>query len=217
MQAEQVTVNGENFIGLLGFASDRYAVLAPEFPHESVLGVPTLKAKVYGTNLVGMFAAGNSNGILVPYFISDTELEYLKAFMSGVGAEVLRVGDRYTAIGNMIACNDKRAYASSSLARDYREIGDVLGVEVVTGDVAGHPEVGAYVIATNRGFIAHPDAEGRIPDLAEIFGVEGMAGTVNCGVPFVKSGLIANGNGYLTGGRTTPIELQRIEDALGFM
>lgn len=217
MQADQVTVNGENFIGLLGMATDRYAVISPEFQYESILDVPTLKTRIYGTTLAGMFCAGNSNGIIVPYFVADNELEKLKAFLGKVGAKVLRVDDRYTAIGNMIACNDRRAYVSSSLTRDYREIEDVLGVEVVTGDVSGHTEVGAYLLATNKGFIAHPDAEHQLSKFADIFKVNGMVGTVNCGVPYVKSGLIVNCNGYLAGARTTPIEMQRIEDALGFM
>jgi translation initiation factor 6 len=217
MQADQVSVNGENFIGLLGMATDRYAILSPEFKYESILDVPTLRTRIYGTTLAGMFCAGNSNGLILPYFIEDNEYENLKSFLAKAGARVLRIDDRFTAIGNMLSCNDKRAYVSSSLTRDYKEIEDVLGVEVVTGDVAGHIEVGAYVTATNRGFIAHPDAEDHLKNLAEVFKVNGMIGTVNCGVPYVKSGLIANSNGYLAGGRTTPIEMQRIEDALGFM
>ena len=39
----------------------------------------------------------------------------------------------------------------------------------------------------------------------------------NFGFPFVKSGLIANSNGYLAGSRTTGIELGRIDEALGFL
>ncbi|MFH1055082.1 MAG: translation initiation factor IF-6 [Candidatus Altiarchaeota archaeon] len=216
MHADQVTVHGEDFIGLLGTASDRYAVISPEFEFSEILDVPTLKTKIYGTKLVGIFCTGNSNGVLVPYFISDTEFAAMVAFMKPLGVEVMKVKDKYTAVGNMVAANDKKAFISNSLTRDYKEIEDALGVEAVLGDVGGHIEVGAYIFATNKGFLAHPDAESQLPQLKELFKVGGMVGTVNCGIPYVKSGLIANSNGYITGGRTTPIEMQRIEDALGF-
>ena len=217
MLFSQSTVEGDYFIGLYGFATDKYAFISPNFTEESVLGVPTLKAKTYSTNLVGMFCAGNSNGVILPYFVSDPEMEPIKSFMSALGVEVIRVEDKYTALGNMMVANDKRAYVSSILARDYKDIEDALGVEVVTGDIAGRPEVGAFVTATNKGFLAHPDAERQLPQLAEILKVKGMLGTVNCGVPYVKSGLICNSNGYVAGLKTTGIEMQRIEDALGLI
>jgi translation initiation factor 6 len=217
MQSEQMTVFGEDFVGLFGLACDRYAVVSPHFEGDDILSVPTLKTKMYGTNLVGMFCTGNSKGLLIPYFVTDGEYADIVSFMRPLGVEVARVEDRYTAVGNMIACNDKKAFISSSLTRDFKAIEHALGVEAIPGDVAGHIEVGAYVYPTNRGFLAHPAAEKQLGQLKEIFGVDGMLGTLNCGVPYVKSGIIANKNGYITGSKTTPIEMQRLEDALGFV
>ena len=208
---------GEDYVGLLGLATDKYAVVSPHFEQEEMLSVPTLKVKMYGTNLIGMFCTGNSNGILVPYFIEDREYEALTSFMRPLGVEVQKVEDRYTAVGNMIACNDRKAFISSSLTRDFKEIEHALGVEAIPGDIAGHIAVGSYVFPTNKGFLAHPAAENQLKQIKETFSVDGMLGTVNCGVPYVKSGLIANSNGYITGSMTTPIEMQRIEDALGFV
>ena len=215
MHVSQVRVNGEDFVGLLGLASDRYAVLSPEFKDVGVLQVPVLRTRIYGTNLAGLFCAGNSNGILAPYFLSDTEMDALRSFASEVGAEVLKLEGKYTAIGNLVACNDKAAIVSTHI-RDVKTLRDALDVEVVQMDVGAHSEVGAYVLPTNRGFLAHPDAEEQLDELKGILGVEGMVGTVNCGVPYVKSGVIANSRGYMTGQQTTGIELQRIDDALGF-
>jgi len=219
MHVLTTAVNGENFVGLLGFATDRYAVLSPEFNEneEEILEVPILRTKAYGTNLVGMFCTGNSNGVLLPYFVSDDELESISKFMSPLGVEVARVEDKYTALGNMVLSNDKGAIVSSSLTREFEKIKDVLAVEAVEGDVNGRPEVGAHAAATNKGFLAHFAAEEQLKEISDILKVSGILGTVNCGVPYVKSGLIANSNGYITGRRTTGIELQRIDDAFGFM
>jgi len=216
MIAEQVCVEGENFVGLLGFASDGYAVVSPAFELDEVLGVPTLKTKVYGTGLVGMFCTGNSNGILLPYFVTDNEYEAITRFAKRMGINAHRLNDKYTAVGNMIAVNDKKAYVSEVI-RDYKAIEDTLDVEAFTGSIGGRIEVGAFLFATNKGFLAHPDAERHLAEIKAVLGVPGNIGTVNCGVPYVKSGLIANSNGYVTGAKTTGIEMQRIEDALGLV
>ncbi len=216
MRVDQVAVDGENFVGLLGFATDAYAILSAGFPQTDVLDVPTIRSKVYGTNLVGMFCTGNSNGIIMPYFTSDTELAHIRNLTKDCGAVVEMFEDKHTALGNMICANDKGAIVSSSIT-NYKKIEEILKVPVVSMEIGGHIEVGAYITATNKGFIAHPDAEKQIDAIKDALGVAGMIGTVNCGIPFVKSGLISNSNGYLTGTRTTGIELQRIDDALGFV
>jgi len=216
MQYLQLHVHGESFIGLLGFATDRYALLSAHFPPNSVLGVPTLRTRIYGTNLVGLLCQGNSHGILLPYFIPEDDLRKIRKFADDVGFSVGKVEDRHTALGNLIACNDHGALASP-LFEDTKVIKDVLNVDVVKMKVASSNEVGACVLATNKGFLAHHDAEDQLSDIAGVLKVKGLAGTVNYGVPFVKSGVIANSNGYITGMQTSGTELGRIEDALGFI
>ena len=216
MQVIQTRVQGEDFIGLLGFATDKYAIISPNFKENEILEVPTLKARIYGTNLVGIFCAGNSNGLLLPYFISDDAVAEIRKFIGRLGVEVGRIDETHTALGNMISCNDHAAVVSPDV-HDVKTIKDILDVEAVQRKVGRHSEVGACLVATNRGFLAHENAEGELKHLADILKVKGDIGTVNRGIHFVKSGLIANSNGYATGQLTTPIELNRIEDALGLV
>jgi len=216
MQVIQTRVQGEDFVGLLGFSTDRYAILSPNFKESEILGVPTLKTRLYGTNLVGIFCAGNSNGLILPYFISETEMNAIRAFMRKLDVSVGKIEGSYTAIGNLVAANDRAAIVSPDI-QELRAIQDTLGVEVVRSKVGGNSEVGECVVATNKGFLASPSAQNEIDRLAEIFKVKGSVGTVNRGVNFIKSGLVANINGYMTGLMTTPIELGRIEDSLGLV
>ncbi|MBM3309083.1 MAG: translation initiation factor IF-6, partial [Candidatus Altiarchaeales archaeon] len=195
--------------------SDKYAVLSDNFPKNDVLNVPVLNTKVYGTNLVGLLCQGNSNGILLPYFIPDYDYDKIKKFASSLGVNVGKVYDRHTALGNMVACNDKGAIVSP-LVED-KVVEDILDVEVVKMKVASSNEVGACILATNKGFMAHHDAEHQLEEIASILKVKGLTGTVSYGFPFVKSSIIANSNGYLVGDRTSGVELGRIEDALGFV
>lgn len=218
MHLQQVSINGEDFVGLLGFATDRYAVLSENFRKIDVLNVPILRTRIYGTNLVGMLCVGNSNGLLVPYFVSDEDIDEIKKFLieSGIDINIGRIFDKYTVIGNMIACNDKSAIVSHDIS-DTEVIRDILDVEVIRGYIANHRGVGACCIATNKGFVVHPDAKDELDRISDIFGVKGNTGSVNFGFPFVKSGIIANSYGYITGFRTTGIELGRIDEALGFL
>lgn len=216
MHVAQVHVKGEDFVGLLGFAGDEYALLAPDFPKTKVLSVPEVRISIYGTNLVGLFCAGNSNGILLPYFTSDLEFDRIKKLTKGLDLNLGVLPDRHTAIGNLVTANDKAALVSP-LIEDAGVIEDVLGVEALIGPVGGHKEVGAVLLPTNKGFLVCPEAEREIPELEGLLGVKGMCGTVNYGFPFLKSGLIANSHGFITGRRTSGIELGRIDEALGFV
>ncbi|MEA3254559.1 MAG: translation initiation factor IF-6 [Candidatus Altiarchaeota archaeon] len=215
---QQISIDGEDLLGLLGLATDSYAILSSNFKDVSVLGVPVIKTKVYGTNLIGLFCAGNSQGLLVPYFIDDEKINEIKKTLSesGVDVKISKINDRFTALGNLVACNDNAALISPKFS-DLSVFKDVLDVEIIQRDVAGHEEVGSCCVATNKGFLTHPDAEEELKEFSDIFKVNGKAGSVNLGFPFIGSGLIANSSGYITGLRTTGIELGRIDDALGFL
>jgi translation initiation factor 6 len=218
MHVQQVSVRGEDFVGLLGMSSDSYSLLSRTFPKVTALKVPTIRLAVHGSTLVGLFCAGNSKGLLLPHFVSNEDILALKKSLKNEGVEinVERIGDKSTALGNLIACNDNAAFISP-LISEKKKIEDVLGVEVTQGNIGGHEEVGACCLATNKGFLVHPDAEDELAYLAEVFGVAGMSGSVNFGFPFIKSGLIANSTGYVTGRRTTGIELDRIDQALDLL
>jgi len=215
MHLAQIDLKGEDFVGLFGFASDEYALLSPDFPETGVFEVPEVRTTIYGTHIVGLFCCGNSNGMLLPYFTSDREFDEIRSLTKDLDLNLGVLRDRHTAIGNLICANDNAALVSP-LIDDVQIVEDVLGVETLKGAVGGHNEVGAVVLATNKGFIACPDAEEELSELGNILGVPGLCATVNYGFPFVKSGLIANSGGFITGRRTSGIELGKIDDALGF-
>ncbi|MFC2154336.1 translation initiation factor IF-6 [Candidatus Altiarchaeota archaeon] len=218
MYFQQIQIAGEDFVGLLGMACDKYALLSKNFPKTNVFQVPIHKTKIYGTQLVGLFCAGNSNGLLLPFFTSHEKIKDLTKFLEGLGVNYGIIADKHTAIGNLVACNDKAALVSPKIG-DSSLIEDVLGVEVVQEELyGGHEEVGSCLCVTNKGLLAHPDAEKKLEWLRGFFKVEeARIGSVNFGFPFVKSGMIANSNGYVTGRATSGIEMGRIDEALGFL
>ena len=206
-------------IGLYALATDEVCLL-PSFSREKdveefseVLGVPVVTARVAGSSLIGAFVAGNSQGVIVPWIVQEDEVSRLKE----AGIDVLVVKDRVTALGNLVAANDRGAIISESVSkRTAQEIAEFLGVDFVHRNLAGMEVVGAAVAVTNKGFLAHPSiSEEELSLLKDLFKVEGDTTTVNFGDPFVRTGIVANSKGAIVGEDTSPVELLKIESVLG--
>jgi len=179
-----------------------------------------LKGKVIftsigSTNLIGILAVGNSNGIILPYFVSNHEIRAIKSVWDG---NIGKIESKITALGNLVLVNDKGAIIGEGLMKDkkaVKKIMDTLGVEAVSCRIAGLPYVGSLAIATNRGILAHPsliDEEQKV--LKEVLKAPVDIGTINSGVPFVPSGLLANDNGVVIGSFTTGPEILIITNIL---
>ncbi len=211
---------GDGYLGLFGFATDKYCLLSDRLGEgkikeaHKVFGVKVIESSVYNFFLTGIMSAGNSNGALVPYLIDEREL---KAVRKGVEATV--VPDNFTALGNLISVNDNGGVISDVFSQKSKMIIDkALGIETVQKTIAGCSEVGSLCVATNKGFVATPDAsDEEMRQLEKIFGVPGGRASANMGCKMVGACIIANSNGFMAGRSTTPIELDYITEALGFV
>jgi len=173
-----------------------------------------VKTNIGGSVLVGSLVSANSSGIILPRFVWEEEVEALKA-LGDVNITVMET--KRTAYGNLILANDKGAVVDPRLSRrDIRVISDTLGVEAVPGEVAGLPYVGSLTAATNRGVMAHPLIRPEEEELLrDVLKVHVGVGTVNCGIPYIATGLIGNSRVAAAGSLTTGPELFMIGQALG--
>jgi translation initiation factor 6 len=208
--------NGDPNIGLYGFATDKYCILGLS-PQRNVLDVvkKTIDKKIIittisGTELAGIFIAGNSNGLLVPKIVEEFEVRKLKKEL-GINIQILESRD--TALGNLVLCNDNGCLISRSLIKFKKAISDVLGCEVDTGTVANLDIVGSTAATTNIGCLCHREAsEKEMEKIEQILKVKVDVGTVGYGSPFIRSGVIVNSKGILYSDGTTGAELGRIEE-----
>lgn len=216
MKFIRTNFNGDPNIGLYGFASDGYCILGNHPKHrqkmEEMLKVKISAAQMAGTELVGIFAAGNLNGILVSKIADAREIKEIK---KALGINVLVIKAKETAIGNLVLCNDKGCIISSKLKKYGKEIAEILDCETVVGKVAGLHIVGSAAVATNKGCLCHRDAEeNELRMIEELLKTKADIGSIG-GSPFVKAGIIANSHGVVVSEEATGPELQRIDEVFG--
>ena len=210
---------GNASIGIYSLVNDRIAIIPPQVPEtkrqkvEEWLKVKVVASTVGKSLIPGALACSNSNGVVLPSFATEEEIEAIK---SAADINVTVMDTKKTAYGNMVLANDKGAVADPRLEREVvNKIADTLGVEVVANEIAGLPYVGSLATATNKGVLAHPmmkDDERKV--LNDVLKVPVDVGTVNCGIPYVATGLLGNSKGAVTGLLTTGPEMFIIGQAL---
>jgi translation initiation factor 6 len=213
---------GSPCVGVYSLATDKM-VIVPSFVlaekaerFEQWLKVKLIHTSIGSSVLVGALACANSNGILLPSFARDAEVEAIKSVFKG---NITVMETKKTAYGNIVLANDHGSLVDPGMKTpDINLVAETLGVEVVQGEIAGLPYVGSLAVATNKGVIAHPllkDSERKV--LEDVFKVPVDVGTVNCGIPYVGTGLIGNSYGGVAGSRTTGPETVIVENALGIV
>jgi len=210
---------GSASIGVYSLATDNMAIVPSQVSEtkakriEEWLKVKVIRTTVGASILVGALARANSNGIILPHFMREEEIQAIKS-NSDINIAVMET--KKTAYGNLILANDFGAVVDPRLKEeDVKKIEDVLGVEVVPGEVAGLPYVGSLATATNKGALTHPLVKEEEQKLLEdVLKVHVDVGTVNCGIPYVATGLVGNKHGAVAGFITTGPELFMIGQAL---
>ena len=126
---DSISFSNDPNIGLYAFATDDYCLVGGAGKKEmgilqKNLGVKVIPSTVSNTSLLGIFCAGNSNGIVVPDIITKRELESLKSHKN-----VLVVESKHNALGNLLLANDKGCMVSEKLRPKMGQIKDFLGVK----------------------------------------------------------------------------------------
>ena len=206
---------GNPNVGVYALATDNFIIVPRKLPKRvrnqigTYLGTQVISTDIGQSRLIGVLVAANARGIVVPPYTMEGEIAFLK---NELDIPVERVSTSLTALGNNILCNNKRALVNPEMDRASRDfISDVLDVEVVAGLINERSTVGSASVITSKGVLVPPirDKE-ELKWIEEVFGVPVSLGTINGGIPYVGSGLIANAYGAIAGNLTTGPELARV-------
>lgn len=221
MHLLRTNFNGNPNIGLLGIATDEYCIIGSEIPAklideiEEALKVPVIKTTICGTELAGVFCAANSNCLLLPDIVFDNELKVLKEHK----IKYCIIDTKHTALGNNIICNDEGCVVSREFEdKEVKKIEKALGVRAVKSTINGLDIVGSSAILSKKGCLVHEDIKAEeIKKIEKALNIKIGTGTINLGSPYIKSGLIVNGKGFIVSRSSGGPEIANTDEVLGFI
>ena len=203
-----IYINVNDTIGLvpMGFAETKANKLA------EYLNIEILYTAIANTRLIGTLSVMNNKGVLLPSTAYQDEYDYLK---NETDLEVGVLDTKFNALGNIICANDKGAIVSPALSKeDCKVISDVMGVEVLQKKIAGSHLSGVSLNANNTGGVIHPEAEEKdIEIIADFLSVNIEQTSINGGVPYVTSGILANNHCIVVGSMTSGSEIMNLTRA----
>lgn len=221
VKLDRLVIYGSPHIGIFAYVNNKFAIVPRGITRtvrrtiEETLEVDVIEATVGGSRLIGVFIAGNDRALLLSPIIYPEELDELR---SAIGRKIsLRVFEtRNTAIGNLIAANNKGALVSSDFSDDEaRELEAILETRVRRAQLMNYRAVGSMIACNDKIALTHPLLDEReMGQVSEALGVSAFGATVNEGVGLVRSGALLNNAGILVGSMTTGPELMNIQSLL---
>lgn len=214
------TIRNSSHIGAFATATDNLLFIGSGILEkdkkvmEEALSVPHVDLTISYSDLVGIFSRANSNGIILSNLVEKEEVERLKSLMLGINVGV--IGSELNAVGNNIIANDKIAIVNPEYGHEeVKQIGDILGVEVLKGPSMKYKTVGASNILTNRGMLMNNrSTESEEEIISRATKLKPVLTTANTGLLYIGLSAVANSNGAVVGKETTGFELQRLMEGL---
>ena len=205
-------------IGIFTSVNDKFVFLPNGFAQTKAenlaryLQTEYIMTPIANTRLLGVLMVLNNHGILLPRTSSTEEIAYLQ---KSTGLNVKILDTKHNALGNLICVNDKGGIVSPLIEKEFiKEIEDVLDIEVIQKRIAGFNQVGAVMEASNLGGVIHPETdEEDIQNFSNVLGVNIEPATINGGMPFVSSGILANSNAVVVGNLTNGPEIMMLTRA----
>ncbi len=209
--------NGPN-IGIYAKVNDNFIFLPHGFTSakskrlSEYLQTDVIITSVANTSLLGILMVANNHGILLPRTASLDEVNRLKK-KTDLNVEILDV--KHNALGNMMSVNDIGGIISPSLPKEsLNRISDVLDIEVIQKKIAGFHQVGAVMATSPTGGVVHPETdEEDVKIIKNILRVNIEPATINGGLPFLSSGILANSKSMVVGSLTNGPEIMMLTRA----
>ncbi len=201
-------------IGLYMFVNDKFCLLGAEVEEDvkkeikNILNVPIYKISMLGTDLVGVFVAGNNDKIFIPE-VFDYEMELMDKIAKDHDVELIVINDKVNTFGNNFCVGDDVILASKDYKTEFlQDLADISGYNILpigTNEFRGAGGIARFI--DGKFFVSQELDE---EDFTDIIDKVGGVGTINAGSNFIASGVIGNKNGLLIGSLSSTIEIQGV-------
>jgi translation initiation factor 6 len=176
--------------------------------------VPVHEIRAAGTDLLGVFFAGNEDILLVPEIMFDSELHELKR----LGIKYAVVKSELTALGNNVLFTENAVIVNPAFSEHaIKSIEKNTGLKVKPGKINELEIVGSLAKSNSKGFLVSPDIRDFEMKFLKTHTKQKITkGTLNFGSPNVSSAFVANENGFIVGDASGGPEIVNLDEALGF-
>lgn len=217
MSIKTISLHGSPYVGIFCSVTDEIALI-PSFIQgkdvkriEDTLNVEAIPTTIANSHLIGALSRGLKKRFAVAHTTEKDEKEHLEK----IGLRIHSVHG-ITAIGNLLCMHANGGIASPLIpSTELAKLEKFFDVKMHAKHVAQSELAGSSVLATDKGFLAHPKTEpSEMEWLESVFRVPGMTTTANYGDPFIANSILANAYGSIVGERTSGPELARIDEGL---
>lgn len=212
---------GNGNIGLFFFVNDKFAILgktvddAKKKQIEDVLQVPVYTLQILGTDLSGVFLAGNNEILLVPELYNH-EMKKIEEICSTHEMKLVLIKDNLNTLGNNICVGDEEIIVNHNYSKGFITVLKKLtNKKIIKLEHEEFASAGAVCVYTKGKYYVSQELDEKI--VKEFIDKIGGVGSINSGSPFISSGLVANKNGILIGSLSSTIEIQEVVENLDYL
>lgn len=213
--------DGNPNIGIYMFVNDKFCLVGHPINDtkkkeiEKNFNVPVYNTTVLGTELIGLFIAGNNELLIVPSMY-DYEKKVLEEICKNHDVKLITVKDLQNTYGSNICVGKDKVLINFEYPEEFEaEIKKHTKYKIIRIDNEKFKSIGAtcrYI--NNKYFFSQEYEEAQVkPILKEIGGV----GTINQGNYYIASGVVGNSSGIIIGSMSSTIEIQNIVESLDFL
>ena len=204
-------------IGIYLFLNDKFCLIGKEISEEkkkeieNIIDVPIYKISILGTELIGIFLAGNNEKIFIPELLNE-EYNKLKEITTEHNVEIITLNDKMNTYGNNLCVGDKEILVSKDYNNNFlKKLEKVSKLKIISIGNENFKATGALCQAIEGKYFVSQELDEKDfkPIIKKILGV----GTINSGSNYISSGVIGNKNGLLIGSLSSTIEIQNLFDA----
>ena len=222
-----MSFNNNSNIGLYAFVNDNIILVGPEVPEQydkdlkEIFQVPLHRVTIAGTSLIGVFAAGTNEKLLVPGIIFKEELEILRKILDDVGMKIEVIETKQTCLGNNIAIGKDKILVNNEFTEaQAKKLGESLGLEAIRTRTDDIKTIGSLIVVNKdkgKGLVGNEISDDEFEEIASEIGYELTPSSINMGSPYLKSGILCNKNGYVIGRFSGGPEISNAEEGLGYL
>jgi len=208
-------------IGLYLFANDKFCLIGPQITErkkeqiEKVLGVNVYKTTALGTDLLGIFFAGNNEVLIIPE-LNDYEEEEILKITKKYDVKLIKIKSRLNTFGNNLCFANKSFLFNPEYSKETIDsISKKTGCKSQKLLNKEFNIAGAICKCINDScFISQEIEEKEVGFFSKI--LKG-AGTLNSGSNTVASGVVGNSKGLLIGSSSSTVEIQNLVESLDYL